>query len=54
MPLTEKAKKMLSSMRKSYGTSAKAEKVFYAMINKIKMKGVETNTTDRSINGKKK
>lgn len=40
MPLTAKGKKIMKSMRKTYGT-AKAKNVFYAMINEKKLTGVE-------------
>lgn len=40
MPLTAKGKKIMKSMKKQYGTD-KAKKVFYAMINEGKLKGVE-------------
>lgn len=39
-PLTSKGNKILSSMKKEYG-SKKAQSVFYASINKGKIKGVE-------------
>ncbi|GAG55112.1 unnamed protein product, partial [marine sediment metagenome] len=37
MPLTEKGKKILRAMRKQYGEE-KGERVFYASINKGKIK----------------
>lgn len=37
MPLTSKGKKVLASMKKTYGN--KAEQVFYAMENKMKKEG---------------
>lgn len=40
MPLTAKGKKILRRMEKTY-SKAKAKKVFYAMINEGKLKGVE-------------
>ncbi len=40
MPLTKKGKKILGAMKKTYGKS-KAKNVFYATINKRKIKGVE-------------
>ena len=40
MPLTIKGKKIKKSMEKTYGKK-KAKKVFYATINKGKIKGVE-------------
>lgn len=39
MPLTAKGEKIMSSMRKQYG-SDKGERVFYASANKGKIKGV--------------
>jgi hypothetical protein len=39
MPLTKKGKKIMKSMKKTYGKDAK--KVFYASRNKGKIKGVE-------------
>ena len=39
MPLTEKGKKIMKSMKKTYGKDAKA--VFYASKNKGVIKGVE-------------
>ena len=40
MPLTEKGKKILREMKKEYGDK-KGKQVFYASINKGKLKGVE-------------
>ena len=40
MPLTKKGKKILGSMKESYG-SKKAEQVFYASKNKGSIKGVD-------------
>ena len=40
MPLTKKGKKILSSMRKSYGVR-KGKQVFYASANKGRIRGVE-------------
>lgn len=40
MPLTQKGKKILSAMRRQYGFKKGAE-VFYASINKGKIKGAE-------------
>ena len=37
MPLKKAGKEVMASMRKSYG--AKAKNVFYATMNKMKMKG---------------
>lgn len=38
MPLTEKGKKILREMKKEYGEK-KGEEVFYASVNKGKIKG---------------
>ena len=43
MPLTKKGKKILGAMKKTYGTTKKAKSVFYASINKGKVKGAETS-----------
>lgn len=40
MPLTKKGKKVMRSMKKSYG-SEKGERVFYASRHKGTIKGVE-------------
>lgn len=40
MPLTPKGKKTLSSMQSQYGAK-KGKSVFYASINKGKLKGME-------------
>ena len=40
MPLTDKGKKVMKAMKKTYG-AAKAKEVFYAMINEKKLTGVE-------------
>ena len=40
MPLSKKGKKVLKSMEKTYGKE-KAKEVFYASINKGKIKGAE-------------
>lgn len=40
MPLTAKGKKIMSSMKSEYG-SDKGKKVFYASLNKGRIKGVE-------------
>ena len=41
MPLTKKGKTILSSMKKTYGSEKKAERVFYSSINAGKIKGAE-------------
>ena len=40
MPLTAKGAEVLASMTKTYGSKKKAKRVFYAMINAGKLKGV--------------
>ena len=40
MPLTSKGKKVLTAMKKTYGLK-KGKQVFYASVNKGKIKGVE-------------
>ena len=40
MPLTKTGKKVLRNMRKEYGKK-KGQQVFYASINKGKLKGME-------------
>ena len=44
MPLTEKGKKIMKSMKKQYGKK-KGEAVFYASKNKKKIKGVDRKKT---------
>jgi hypothetical protein len=46
MPLTKKGTKVLSAMRKEYG-SKKGTSVFYASINKGKVKGAERRGSGR-------
>ena len=46
MPLNEKGKKIMKSMRKQYGKK-KGETVFYASKNKGVIKGVEKRKTRR-------
>jgi hypothetical protein len=41
MPLTSKGKKVLKAMTTTYGSKKKAEEVFYSMIQKRKLSGVE-------------
>jgi hypothetical protein len=50
MPLTEKGKKIMKSMKKQYGKK-KGETVFYASRNKGVIKGVE-KAKKRSKNAK--
>jgi|TARA_Y100000592_G_scaffold38572_1_gene61175 hypothetical protein len=50
MPLTEKGKKIMKSMKKQYGKK-KGETVFYASKNKGVIKGVD-KTKKRSKNAK--
>ena len=40
MPLTKKGKKIMKSMKKQYGAK-RGEQVFYASLNKKKIKGVK-------------
>ena len=40
MPLNEKGKKIMKSMREQYGKK-RGEQVFYATLNKKKIKGVK-------------
>lgn len=40
MPLTKKGKKIMKSMKKTYGSDKKAKEVFYASANKGTIKGV--------------
>ena len=42
MPLNKKGKKIMSAMKKNYG-SKKGKSVFYASANKGKIKGVAKN-----------
>ena len=51
MPLNEKGKKIMKSMRKQYGKK-RGETIFYASKNKGTIKGVEKRKT-RSKNAKK-
>lgn len=41
MPLTSKGKKILKAMELTYGGKKKAEEVFYSMIQKRRLSGVE-------------
>lgn len=41
MPLTKKGKKILTAMTQEYGDTKKAKSIFYASINKGKIKGAE-------------
>ena len=50
MPLTQKGKKIMKSMKKQYGKK-KGETVFYASRNKGVIKGIE-KTKKRSKNAK--
>jgi hypothetical protein len=52
MPLTEKGHKILAAMEKEYGAK-KGKSVFYASINKGKVKGAE-GTKPPKKTGKKK
>jgi len=46
MPLTAKGKKILKNMKKTYGAK-KGKSVFYASINKGKIKGAEGKSKKR-------
>ena len=48
MPLNQKGRKIMKSMKKTYGKDAKA--VFYASINKGVIKGVEKKKRSKSRN----
>ena len=41
MPLNKKGKKIMKSMKKTYGSKKKAKQVFYASKNKGTIKGVK-------------
>lgn len=41
MPLTKRGKKILDNMEDTYGSDKKAKEVFYASINKGKIKWAE-------------
>ena len=53
MPLTDKGKKIMKSMKKQYGKS-EGEKVFYASRNKGTIKGVERAHKGKAMMGKGK
>jgi len=53
MPLTSKGRKILASMRKSYGEK-KGEKIFYASENKGTIKGVVKDNDGKVAAMKKK
>lgn len=44
MPLTDKGKKIMKSMKKTYGSKEKAERVFYASANKGLLSGVHKSS----------
>ncbi len=48
MPLTYNGKKIISAMEKQYGKE-KGKSVFYASINKGKLKGVEGKTRKKTV-----
>ena len=52
MPLTPKGKKIMKSMKKTYGKDAKS--VFYASKNKGVIKGVEKSKKKKSKKGNKR
>lgn len=41
MPLNEKGRKIMASMKRTYGSEGKAERVFYASRNAGRIRGVE-------------
>ncbi len=41
MPLTKKGRRILKKMMRAYGGEEKGKGVFYASVNKGKLKGVE-------------
>ena len=43
MPLSKKGKKIMRSMKKTYGSDKKAKEVFYASKNAGRIRGVEEN-----------
>ena len=53
MPLTNKGKKIMKSMKGQYGKK-EGEKVFYASRNKGKIKGVERANKGKLMRGKNK
>ena len=53
MPLTEKGKKIMTSMKGQYGKK-EGEKVFYASRNKGTIKGVERANKGKLMRGKNK
>ena len=53
MPLTDKGKKIMKSMKGQYGKK-EGEKVFYAARNKGTIKGVERANKGKLIRGKNK
>jgi hypothetical protein len=46
MPLTKKGKKVMAAMEKEYGAE-KGEEVFYASVNKGRVKGAEAKAKKR-------
>ena len=53
MPLTEKGKKIMTSMKQKYGEK-KGENIFYAFKNKGTIKGVEGKSHSRKLYKRKK
>ncbi len=47
MPLTAKGNKIMSAMRKTYGSNKKAEQVFYASRNAGKIKDVDPESKSK-------
>ena len=53
MPKTEKGKKILRAMKKTYGSKKKAESVYYASENKGTITGTHKKKTGKLYKGKK-
>ena len=47
MPLTKKGAKIMRAMKKSFGSGAKAKRVFYASANKGAISGVHRKRKSR-------
>lgn len=52
MPMTSKGRRIMRSMRKTYGSDKKAKQVFYASENAGKIKGVHKEA--QKLKGRKK
>ena len=51
MPLTSKGKKIMKGMKKTYGSTKEAKKVFYASANAGKIKGAHRTTESPNLVG---